>query len=149
MEVTESEDMPLILQSTPPQSEPTDGAVEKVIDSEDLPPPQPPQVIVIDSESAPPTPSRVKVIDSETVPQPSTSQVEDEGKQEDTKRIKKMMGGQILKLLGHVVICVKSMSEDIGVLNSKIDKIAETSCLHYKPTDVKTEPPFGGAVSRR
>ena len=153
MEVTESEDMPLIPPSTPPQSEPTDRAVEKAED------PPPPQVIAIDSESAP-------------QPQPSTSQVEDEGNQEDTKRIKKVLGVQILKLLGRVVNSVKSMSEDVGVLNSKIDKIAkiaetsclhytpddvgvlnskidkiaETSCLHYKRDDVKTEPPVMGTV---
>ena len=110
-------------QSEPPQS-------MEVVDSEGVP--QPPPL------SPPPSPSpSMKVVDLEGVPQspqPSTSQVEDDEKQEDTKRIKKLMGGQILKLLGRVVVGVKSMSEDIAVLNSKVDKIAETSCLHYKPT---------------
>jgi hypothetical protein len=45
-----------------------------------------------------------------------------------------VLGVQILKLLGRVVIGVKTMSEDIAVLNGKIDKIEETFPKHYKPT---------------
>jgi hypothetical protein len=50
------------------------------------------------------------------------------------KRSKKQMSGQILKLLGRMYAGVKGMTEDIAVLTSKVDKIAETSCLHFKPT---------------
>ena len=79
-------------------------------------------------------------------PQQSTSQVEDDEKQEDMslcmKRSKKQMSGQILKLLAHMAVGVKTMTEDIAVLGSKVDRIAETSSLHYKPNsggDRKTE----------
>jgi hypothetical protein len=49
------------------------------------------------------------------------------------KQSKKQMSGQILKLLAHMAVGVKTMTEDIAVLGSKVDRIAETSSLHYKP----------------
>jgi hypothetical protein len=65
-------------------------------------------------------------------PQPSTSQAEEgnQNKTHMTRGVKKILGVQMLKLMGRVSHGMKDMSEDmktltkdVGVLNGKIDRI--------------------------
>ncbi len=79
-------------------------------------------------------------------PQPSTSQVkvEDDEKQEDNNPLMKLsesqINGLILKLLSHVSVSLKSMTKDIAVLTSKMDKVTSkmdkvTETFRYKLYD--------------
>ena len=90
-----------------------------------------------------------EVVEQQSEPQPSTSQqsepqpstlqvkVKDDEKHKDNNPLIRLsqtqMNGLILKLLSHVAVSVKSMTQDIAVLTSKIDRVAETSCSYYNP----------------
>ena len=108
------------------QNEEPSTSQVKVMDTEVMWPPQ--------SEPQPST-SQVKVVDTEVIrqqkePQPSASQVKDDEKRKDNgQRVKlsqNRINGLILKLLSHISVSVTSVTKDIGVLSSKMDKLTET-----------------------